>query len=135
MAEATTLGPYDKVIALSQGMLNEGLKKMFSIYPTLRRFVYIDAAFVTLKMDLLAPQILIQSNSQTFFQLRYEVALSWFCRLSRSKLTQILGCVTVSNMALLRAHYCHRLSTWKGGRYHTLLTHPSCWIIAKRRRS
>ncbi|KAL8751965.1 MAG: hypothetical protein Q9184_005886 [Pyrenodesmia sp. 2 TL-2023] len=69
MAE-TTLGSYSKVIALTQGMINHGLQQMYNMYPVLAKFEYLEPNFAIIRLDLLAPRILIQSDGKCFYQFR-----------------------------------------------------------------
>ncbi|EPS42177.1 hypothetical protein H072_3883 [Dactylellina haptotyla CBS 200.50] len=69
----STLGPYDKIIALTEAMLNNGLSTMFTIYHAeLSKFVYTEPGFATINIDLLAPKIIIQADGKAFYQFRID---------------------------------------------------------------
>lgn len=67
-ATLSTLGSYAKVIALTQGTINRGLRDLQLAYPSdLQVLHYADEQLGDIDLDLGAPQLLIKDENNFYF--------------------------------------------------------------------
>lgn len=74
----TGKGEFDQVLGLSQGIINENFKKLYDMYPELRKYYFSEAGIGKIDAELEAPKILIPSGKRAtnythvLFQIWYD---------------------------------------------------------------
>lgn len=72
----STLGPYTRVTAVTQNMLNHGFKQLYDTYTELSSFDYTDADREwKVSLKLLPTQICIRGPEAIYLRLRYTIPL------------------------------------------------------------